>query len=143
MDTTNTFSRLSITNQLALQMINAAQLKAGELKMGISITIVDESGNTKAFSRMDNAPLVSIDISRKKALTAVGMGMATGADWYNFIKDDPILAHGANNIKDFTMFGGGIPITIENTTIGAIGISGGHYKQDEICANAALAIINQ
>jgi uncharacterized protein GlcG (DUF336 family) len=87
---------------------------------------------------MDNAPLISIDISRKKAITAVGFGMSTGEAWHNFIKDDPILNDGVASITDFILLGGGSPIVFEGNLIGAIGISGGHYKQDEQCVKAAL-----
>ena len=127
---------------LAQQMIEAATKKAQEIGFSIAITIVDESGNLKAFSRMDKAPLIAIDASRKKALTAVGFGFPTGDAWYNFIKDDPILHEGAHNLKDFILLGGGSPITIDGEIVGAIGISGGHYKQDEQCMNAAINIIS-
>ena len=131
----------SITALLAKQMIDAAAQKAEEIGMSIAITIVDESGVLKAFSRMDTAPLVAVDASRKKAITAVGFGFPTGDAWYNFIKDDPILHEGAHNLKDFILLGGGAPIIVDDTIVGAIGISGGHYKQDEICLNAALDVL--
>ena len=136
------FNKSSITADLSKKMIEAAERKAEEIGFGISVTIVDESGVLKAFSRMDNALPISIDTSRKKAVTAVGMGMATGNDWYEFIKDDPILNEGAKQIKDFMLLGGGHAIIIEGEIIGAIGISGGHYKQDEECVKAALSILN-
>ena len=64
--------------------------------------------------------------------------MPTGDAWHDFIKDDPILNNGVNNIHDFILLGGGTPINSNNKIIGAIGISGGHYKQDEACCKAAL-----
>lgn len=137
-----TFTKKTITAHLSHQMIAAAVLKAEELKFSIAISIVDEGGNLKAFSRMDKAPLIAIDASQKKALTAVGFGFPTGDAWYNFIKDDPILHEGAHNLKDFILLGGGSPITIDGEIVGAIGISGGHYKQDEQCMQAALDILS-
>jgi len=119
-------------------MIMAAEAKANELGIGIATTIIDESGVLKAFSRMDNAPLIAVDASRKKAVTAAGFGIPSGESWYNFIKDDPILLNGAQNIQDFILLGGGLPILHDGQVIGAIGVSGGHYKQDESCAKAAL-----
>lgn len=134
--------KYSIDIQGAYKLIQAAEEKAKELNFSISTTIVDESGVSKAFSRMDGAALVSVGASRKKALTAVGFGMATGDDWYNFIKDDPILLHGAQHISEFMLLGGGAPIKDSDGNImGAIGVSGGHYKMDEACVNAALAAI--
>ena len=137
------FQKKSISSEAAKKMIVAAETKAGEIGIGISVHIVDESAVLKAFSRMDNAPLLTIDAARKKAVTAVGFGMPSGEPWYNHIKDDPILFHGIQQFHDFILLGGGLPIFIEGALAGAIGISGGHYKQDEQCAEAALAILKQ
>ena len=136
-----TFNKTSISYELAWRLIEAAMGKAREIGLGISACIVDESGVLKAFGRMDNAPLISVDAARKKALTAVGLGIPTGDAWYNFIKDDPILSAGVHNFDDFLLLGGGFPLMIDGLLVGAIGISGGHYKQDEICAAAAIEII--
>ena len=136
-----TFNKSELTLQACFKMFEAAQLKANELNFKISLTIVDTGGNTKFFSRMDGAPLMASDISRKKAVTAIGFGMPTGASWNDFITGDPILDKGVSNIEDFMLLGGGLPITVENEIVGAIGVSGGHYTQDEACCSAALSIL--
>ncbi|MEI7828602.1 MAG: heme-binding protein [Prolixibacteraceae bacterium] len=121
-------------------MAKAAIAKAQELNIKISITFVDESGVLKAFFRMDHSPLVTVDASRKKAMTAVGLGIPTGESWYSFIKDDPILFHGVQQFQDFILLGGGAPLMETGSIVGAIGISGGHYKQDELCVRAAIEV---
>jgi len=135
------FQKTSISAEATKKMLIAAEAKAREIGIGISVYIVDESAVIKAFSRMDNAHLVTVDAARKKAVTAVGFGKPSGESWYDHIKDDPILFHGVQQFQDFILLGGGLPIMIEGVLAGAIGISGGHYKQDEACAEAALAII--
>jgi uncharacterized protein GlcG (DUF336 family) len=125
---------LNAANTLAL----AAIKKAEELNFAIAVCIVDESGVLKTFHRMDGAPLIAQDASRKKAITAVGFGMSTGDAWFDFIKDDPILREGAASFDDFILVGGGSAIFSGDAIVGAIGISGGHYKQDEACVEAAL-----
>lgn len=136
-----TFGKHSISAAAASAMISAATAKALELGLGISVTIVDESGVLKAFARTDDAPLMSIGASQRKATTAVGLGMPTGQPWHDFIKDDPILRQGVQGIPDFILLGGGLPIRAGGALVGAIGVSGGHYLQDEECAKAALAAI--
>jgi uncharacterized protein GlcG (DUF336 family) len=133
-----TINQLSISISECESMFNRAAEEAKKQEIGISFCVVDTSGVLKYFGRMDNAPLISIDISRKKAITAVGFGMSTGEAWHNFIKDDPILNDGVASITDFILLGGGSPIVFEGNLIGAIGVSGGHYKQDEQCVKAAL-----
>lgn len=136
-----TFTKESLSTELAHALIAAAEAKALELGLPIAITIVDEAGVLKAFSRMDGAALVAVDASRKKAITAVSFGIPTGDAWHNFIKDDPILLHGAQHLQDFILLGGGSPVMVGGALVGAIGVSGGHYKQDEAVVAAALAAI--
>lgn len=135
--------RPSITAELAHAMIAAAEREAAVLGLQVVTAIVDESGVLKAFSRMDGAPLVSVSAARKKALTAVGFGLPTGETWHEFIKDDPILLIGAQQLDDFTLLGGGAPVRVAGALIGAIGVSGGHYRQDEACVRAALALLQE
>jgi uncharacterized protein GlcG (DUF336 family) len=135
------FIKRSISLSDAEKMAGAAMAKARELGMYIAVTIVDESGITKFFARMDNAPLIAVDASRKKALTAVGFGLSTGDSWFDFIKDDPILREGVHGFADFMLMGGGIPIVAANMVLGAIGVSGEHYTRDQECAKAALAAL--
>lgn len=122
-------------------MVVAAHAHATSIGLAVSVTVVDESGVIKAFGRMDGAPLVSVEVSRKKAMTAVGFGMPTGKSWHDFIKDDPILSGGVQSIPDFTLLDGGSPLIKEGKIVGGIGVSGGHYTHDEACMNAALAIL--
>jgi uncharacterized protein GlcG (DUF336 family) len=92
------------------------------------IAIVDESGVLKAFSRMDGATLLSVQVAQDKAYTAVGFGMPSDG-WYDFIKDDPPLSAGATaGIDRLVVFGGGFPIEIDGARVGAIGLSGSHWS---------------
>lgn len=133
-----TFERSSISITAATAMLDAAMTRAAEIGIGVAVTIVDDSGVPKAFARMDDAPLMAVDVSRRKAITAVGLGLPTGKAWHEFIRDDPILSQGVQGIEDFTLLGGGLPIAVDGAPVGAIGVSGGHYEQDEDCARAAL-----
>lgn len=135
----DTFEKSSISADLAHRMIAAAENKAREIGVPMNIAVVDESGVLKAFSRMDGAPLLSVQIAQDKAYTAAGFGMPTHG-WFDFIKDDPPLAAGAPaGIDRLVIFGGGYPIKSGDAVIGAIGASGGHYSQDMEVARAGLA----
>jgi uncharacterized protein GlcG (DUF336 family) len=136
-----TFERSSVTAELAKAMIEAAEAKAGELGHPFVIAVVDDSGVLKAFSRMDGAALLSVQIAQDKAYTAAGFGMATDA-WHDFVKDDAPLAMGAApGIDRLIVFGGGYPIKIGKAVAGAIGVSGGHYSQDMEVAQAGLSAV--
>ncbi len=137
----STFARPSVSTELARAMIEAAEREAAEMGQPFVIAVVDDSGVLKAFSRMDGAPLLSVQVAQDKAYTAAGFGMATDA-WHEFVKDDPPLAMGATTgIDRLVVFGGGYPISIGGQVVGAIGVSGGHYSQDMRVAQAGLAVV--
>jgi uncharacterized protein GlcG (DUF336 family) len=136
-----TFTKSSITSEAAHELIAAAEAEAEALGKPFVIAVVDDNGVLKAFSRMDGAPLLSVQVAQDKAYTAVGFGLPTHG-WHDFIKDDPPLAAGApSGIDRLVVFGGGYPITIGDEVVGGIGVSGGHYSEDQQIAEAALGIV--
>jgi len=136
----NTITKQTIAAEAAKKMIAAAEAKATEMKRPMCIAICDEAGNLKAYSRMDGAPVISVDISQNKAWTSISFGVATH-QWFDFIKDDPPLLHGIVHTPRLVVFGGGYPIRIDKQLVGGIGVSGGHYKEDMQVAEAALAAL--
>ena len=133
----NTITRTTLSAEAAKKMIAAAEAKAEEMKRPMVIAVCDESGNLKAFSRMDGAPMLSLQLAQDKAWTSVSFGVSTDK-WFEFIKDDPPLLHGIVNHPRLIVFGGGFPIRIDKQLVGGIGVSGGHYKEDMEVAQAGL-----
>lgn len=134
------FIKRSIDLETAERAIGAAVQKAKEMKLRMCIAITDESGDLKAFHRMDGAPKLSIQIAEDKAYTSATFAMPTHA-WFDFIKNDPPLLHGITHTPRLIVFGGGFPIIEGDELIGAIGLSGDHYTKDMECARAALKAI--
>ena len=133
----NTITRQTLSAEAAKRLIAAAEKKAAEMKRPMVIAVCDEGGNLKAFSRMDGAPVISLQIAQDKAFTAISFGMATH-EWFEFIKDDPPLLHGIVHTPRLVVFGGGYPILIDQQLVGGIGVSGGHWKEDMQVAEAAV-----
>ena len=137
-DMKTTIETHSISAEGAQFIVQKAVEEALKIGLNICVCILDPAGRTKAFLAMDDAPQVSYETAVKKAKTAIGFGLPTGKTWHEFIKNDPILFHGAQQLPDFILLGGGSPIQANGKMIGAIGVSGGHYEQDEKCVKAAL-----
>ena len=74
----------SISSELAQKMVNEAVAKARELGVAENVAILDDGGNLKAFSRMDGAPILSIEMAQNKAYTGL-FGVST-QDFFNFIQ---------------------------------------------------------
>ena len=85
----NVVKKHSISSELAQKMVNAAVAKARELGVTENVAILDDGGNLKAFSRMDGAPIPTIEIAQNKAYTTL-FGVST-QDLFNFIQGDPSL----------------------------------------------------
>jgi uncharacterized protein GlcG (DUF336 family) len=134
-----TITKSSITAEAAADVIRAAERKAAEIGVPMVIAVVDESGVLKAFSRMDGAPLLSVEIAKDKAYSAAAYGIPTHA-WFDFIKNDAPLLHGIVKTQRLVIFGGGYPLELGGV-VGAIGVSGGHYEQDMVVAQAGLAAL--
>ena len=131
----------SITLELAQTIIAAAIARATSDGSAFVISVVDESGVEKAYARMNGAPLLSVQVARDKAYTAVGFGIPTDG-WFDFINNDEPLRLGApTGIDRLVTFGGGYPITVDEQIVGAIGVSGGHYTQDMAVAQAGIAAV--
>ena len=80
---TNVINKHSISSELAQKMMNAAVAKARELGVSENVTILDDGGNLKAFSRMDGAPILCIEMAHNKAYTGL-FGVST-QDFFDFI----------------------------------------------------------
>jgi glc operon protein GlcG len=100
----------------------------------MNIAIVDEGGNLKYFTSMDNAFLLTAKIAQLKANTSVGLPFPTRQ-----IREIAKSAQGLERTPDTSMIAGGLPILMANgKLIGAIGVSGASEDQDEVCAKAGL-----
>ena len=122
-------------------MVNAAAAKAAELGVAENVVILDDGGNLKAFSRMDGAPIPTIEMAQNKAYTAL-LGVST-QDFFDFIQGDPSLLAGIPTLSRMAAWGGGFPIRMNGELIGAIGVSGAPTVQNDVdCARAALALVS-
>ena len=88
-------------------MVDAAMAKARELGVAENVAIVDDGGNLKAFSRMDGAPILSIQMAQNKAYTALFGGSTQ--DFFNFIQGDPSLLAGIPTLSRVAAWAGGFP----------------------------------
>ncbi|RYY06075.1 MAG: heme-binding protein [Sphingobacteriaceae bacterium] len=129
---------MDITLEQAEAVSAAAKQKAKEIGVPMNIAIVDGGANLKAFHRMDNAWLGSVDISIKKAKTARFFDMESGAIGQLSQPGGPLYNIEVSN-GGLISFPGGIPIKNSNGEIvGAIGVSGGLVEQDREVAQAGV-----
>ena len=118
-----------LTLKTAKKMLEAGEKEAEKQGVPMVIAVVDAGGNLLAFSRMDNAILMSINIAMDKAFTAVFSKLPTAPAPGGF---NPPFIH-----KRWIQFPGGFPIISNGVILGSIGVSGGTVEDLHV-AKAAL-----
>jgi uncharacterized protein GlcG (DUF336 family) len=132
-----------LTLGAARRAIGAAEAEAAAMRIAISVAVVDSGDQLLAFERMDGADLVTIDLARDKAFSALVNRMPTrdlaplvqpGAEFYGYDS----LAGGR-----MIVFAGGIPLERDGVLVGAIGVSGGSADQDQRAVEAGARAFDQ
>jgi uncharacterized protein GlcG (DUF336 family) len=128
-----------LTLAAARRIIDAAEGSARELRVAMSVAVVDGGDQLVAFVRMDAADLVTVRLARDKAFSALMNRMPTrdlapvvqpGAEFYGYDS----LAGGR-----MVVFAGGMPLERNGILVGAVGVSGGSADEDQRVADAAVA----
>ena len=132
-----------ITLKQAQTVVQAALKQAENMKVPVNIAVVDAGGNLKAFARMDDAFLGSIDIAERKARTARYFNMSTRDLGKAAQPGQPLFGIESTN-GGLVIFGGGELLTDKKgTIIGSIGVSGGTVEEDESIAKAGVSALKK
>ena len=115
-------------------MVAAAEAKAKEMNVSVTICVVDESGNLLFLEKGETASLNTIQFAQKKARHAAFYGSPSkdGAD---------ALKNGNTAVLAFPEFfhnQGGLPIRVDGQILGGISASGAKSEIDEQIAQAGI-----
>ncbi|WP_199287781.1 heme-binding protein [Tamlana carrageenivorans] len=134
-------SNYNVTHDEALKILLEAKKNAEQSHVLVNIAVVDAGANLKAFIRMDESFLGSIDVAIKKAKTARYFNIDTGK-LGELTQPGGIIYNIELTNNGLVSFPGGIPIkNKEGKIIGAIGVSGGTIDQDRAIAIAGVKAI--
>ena len=132
---------MPLTSSQASAVIVAAEARASAIGVAVIVAVVDAGVHLKAFTRMDDAVLGSIDIALKKARTSALFRANSDAVWEYCKPGAP--AHALEFTNDgLAPFGGGVLLrTADGAVLGAVGVSGGAVAQDAEIAEAGAAVL--
>ncbi len=107
----------------------------------MAVAVLDASGRTMHFSRMDDTFSKASDFAMLKAETSSRTPFSTlELRRITLVDSDP--DHGIERVPGIVVFEGGLPIrTSDGVQIGGIGVSGSNGANDGRCAQAALDTI--
>ncbi len=127
-------SKKYLTLAAVKTMVAAAEAKARELKVEVTICVVDEGGNLLFFERPEGAALVTIEFAQKKARHAAFYGSPSKA------AQDEVKKGNIDQMAFPNYFPnqGGLPIKVDGQILGGIAASGAKSEIDEAIAQAGL-----
>jgi glc operon protein GlcG len=111
----------------------AALAQARRNKWSVAIAILDDGGHLLYFSRMDGATPASAGIAMEKGRTAAISRRSSGI-WQERIKSRPELMQ----MPGVLPVQGGLPILVDGTCVGGVGVSGVQSHEDEQIAQAGI-----
>jgi glc operon protein GlcG len=127
-------ARPMLTQATAKKMADACEAKAKAEGWKMVIAVMDDGGNLKHFTRMDDSFGISIRVAQMKAATSAGVPVSSRKFGELAAKD----VKGLELVPNTASFPGGLPIMSGGKHVGGIGVSGASGDQDEQCAQVAL-----
>jgi uncharacterized protein GlcG (DUF336 family) len=132
----------TISYETASRIVREALAHAARIGVPAAVAVCDPGGHLVAFGRADGTMTSAIEVAISKATTAASFGMPTDK-LHDFIASDDHLRLALPHAEKVLLVGGGYPVSTGDATIGAVGVSGGYFKQDMEVArkgiDAALA----
>ena len=122
------------------KIIKAGLLEASNLKIGITLSIVDVGGHLLALRRTEGSSFFGIEVSKKKAITASQLKVPTHV-LADIGQKLPELQKAFDKDVNIVTIAGGFPIVVDGNIVGGIGISGGDFNQDKMIGEKALEAI--
>ena len=118
-------------------MVAAAEAKAKDLNVSVTICVVDESGNLLFLERGETATVNTVQFAQKKARHAAFYG-SPSKDAADSIKKGNVEALA---FPEFFPNQGGLPVKVDGQLLGGISASGAKSEIDEQIAQAGLDAI--
>ncbi|MCQ2549308.1 MAG: heme-binding protein [Lachnospiraceae bacterium] len=126
---------------LAVKLIEVVEEKAIEMGMRVVIAVSDASGRPIAVHCMDGAYHGSFDVALNKTYTSTAFQMPTAKLARLCAPGGELYGLQFSNDGKVMILGGGEPLMVGKTMIGALGVSGGSAAQDsELAAYGASAL---
>lgn len=127
-------TRLMLTLDDAKKIATASEAEANRNGWPVVIAIVDEGGHLLHLSRLDNTQYGSIEVAIQKARAAIAFRRPTKV-WEEHVAAGHVRYLGLPGTLPIE---GGLPITVNEQFVGAIGVSGVRSHQDAQIAQAGL-----
>ena len=125
--------RPMLTLEDCKQISAAAEAEARRNNWNVCIAILDDGGHLLHLARMDGATPANARIALEKGRTAAETRRST-TNWQERVAKRIELLR----MPEVTPVQGGVPIVVDGTCVGAVGVSGVQSHEDEQIAAAGI-----
>jgi len=133
-----------ISLENAQRSVDIAMKKAKELKITVSVAVVDDHGIVITTSKMDGAFYISSKYALAKAYTAANLMMPSGDIAPYAVEGKPYFGTTSAFGGELMVIAGGFPVKQSGKVIGAVGVGGSaDVNQDVECAKAAVELLEK
>lgn len=116
------------------KLADAAEAEAVRNNWNVAIAILDDGGHLLGFLRMDGATPANAAIALEKGRTAALSRRSSGS-WEDRVKGGRTSMLKMPGILPVQ---GGLPIVVDGTCVGGVGVSGVQSHEDEQIAQAGI-----
>lgn len=123
----------------AMRVIDAVRAELEKDGRGAAVTVVDSHGELIALLRTDGCPLPSIANAMNKAYTAARERIESGTLGEKSRSEGFPLSYFGD--PRYIGWGGGVPLAVDGTVVGAVGVSGLPEADDVELARLGAAVL--
>ena len=120
------------------KMLDAAQAEAERHQWAVTIAVCDDGGHLLGLRRLDGVAPISAHIAPEKARCAA-LGQRDSGVYEKMINEGRVSFLSAPVLQG--MLEGGVPVVVDGTVIGAVGVSGVKSTEDAQIAKAGIAAL--
>lgn len=135
------YTHQELSHADAMMIVNAIRDKADANSAGLAVAVVDTHGELIAFLRTDGCGLASITIAQNKAYTAAREKIESKTLGERSREEGfPMTNFGELR---YVTWGGGVPIIVDGTVVGAVGVSGLSESDDISYAKYGISVLTE
>lgn len=131
--------RQTLSQEQVQALIGTGVTAAGKAGVRVSLAVTDDGGHLLGFLRMDGVHTATVDVANAKARCAAAFRKPTRLFAEQLAQGNMTLL----TIPGLITLPGGLPLTLSDHVVGAVGVSGASPDVDEAIAAAMLASLSR
>jgi glc operon protein GlcG len=124
--------RQTLAQEQVQALIETGVQAAGKAGVRVSLAVTDDGGHLLGFLRMDGVHTATVDVANAKARCAAAFRRPTRLFAEQLAQGNMALL----TIPGLITLPGGLPLTLSDHVVGAVGVSGASPDVDETIATA-------